>query len=54
MNDAARPFQLSTIAALLLAASHATSAAADELAAPPLVVSLAPGSGGAPWKLRVH
>ena len=42
--------------AAVVTAAVASSAHADDgaLAAPPLVVSLTPGSGGAPWKLRVE
>ena len=49
---------LATFAALLLGASHAPSARADDVAPalspPPLAVSLVPGTGGGPWKLRVE
>ncbi len=43
--------------ALLLAGAGASDVRADDaatLAAPPLVVSVTPGSGGGPWKLRVE
>lgn len=47
-----------TFAALVLGASSATSARADDVASalspPPLTVSLTPGTGGGPWKLHVE